>query len=82
LHVVDRRQEGGESGRHIALRGLAVVDVELQPEPVASDRGGDRRALLLGAQQVAGRVARVQWLYDQLDPGGEPFSPAQARLAA
>jgi hypothetical protein len=57
--VVDDRQQLLEAGRHVALRRLAVIDVELQPEPVMPDRRDDRRALLLGAQEIAGRVARV-----------------------
>src|SRR6266436_4205358 len=48
----------------VALRGLAVVDVELQSEAVAADRRDDRGTLLLGVQQIARRITRVERLDD------------------
>ncbi len=53
LHVVDHRHQRFEAPGYITLGGLAVVDVELQLEPVAADRPDDRGTLLLRAQQIA-----------------------------
>ena len=47
-----------------------MVDVELQPEPVAADRCDDRRTLLLRAQQISGRIARIERLDNEPDPSG------------
>src|SRR5205823_671630 len=62
LHVLDRGQQLFQAGGHVALRGLAVIDIELQPDALAPDRRDNGGALLLRTQQIAGRVALVQWL--------------------
>ena len=60
---------------HVALGGLAVIDIELQPEPVAPDRLDDRGPLRLGVEEVAGHVAVV----DRLDR--QPHSAGQRLLS-
>jgi hypothetical protein len=80
--VVDDRHQRFESPGYVALRGLAVVDVELQPEPVMPDCRDNRGTLLLGAQQIAGRVARVEGLDDKLDTGGQGLVAGLAATCA
>src|SRR6266436_9937029 len=70
LHVVDHRHQCLEAAGDVTLGGLAVIDVELQPEAVAADRRDDSGTLLLGAQQITRRVARVERLDDELEAGG------------
>src|ERR1044071_4321580 len=69
LHMLDRGQQLFEAGGHVALGGLAVIEVELQADAVAPDRRDHGGALLLRAQQVTRRVARVERLDRQHDAG-------------
>ena len=48
---------------------LAVIDVELQAEPVAADRLDDRGALRLGVEEIARHVAVIDRLDHQLHAG-------------
>ncbi len=68
LHVRDDRQELLHPLGDVALGGLAVVDVELQAEPVATDRLDHGRTLRLGVEEIAGHVAVVDRLDHHLDP--------------
>ena len=83
LHVVDHRHQRLEALGDIALGGLAVVDVELQPERARGrSPRRSRHPAPACAQQIARRVARVERLDDEPDAGGQRLSAAQARLAA
>src|SRR5271170_5779212 len=66
LHVRDHPQELLHSSRGIPLRDLAMIDVELQPDPVRPDRLDHCGALLLGAQEETRNIALVDRLQRQL----------------
>src|SRR5471032_1645770 len=58
----DMRHQRLQPTRHVALRDLTVVDIELQCRMREADRFDHRRALLLRPQEKAGDAARVDRL--------------------
>src|SRR5438067_310958 len=70
LHVPHARDVLAQLHREIAFDDLAVVEVHLHLQVRRADVGADGVRLVLAVEEVAGNVARVDWLDDDANAGG------------